>query len=103
MRASTFLLCAFASLAAWLLAYYFVPETTAHSGRDRSILENKASRSPNGHPNFLTQSFAIMRFPEVKHWTNWDDSGRINLSVRHVIVALDVIETDSVYDAWLLI
>ena len=44
-----------------------------------------------------------MRFPEVKHWTNRDDSGRINLSVRHVIVALDVIETDSVYDAWLLI
>jgi len=52
---------------------------------------------------FLTQSFAIMRFPEVKHWTNRDDSGRINLSVRHVIVALNVIETDSAYDAWLLI
>ena len=51
----------------------------------------------------LFQSFAIMRFPQVKHGANGNDATRINLSVRHVVVALNVIETDRVGDAWLLI
>ena len=75
----------------------------AHVGTDRSLLESKAWCAPSGDPNFLTQSFAIMRFPQVKHGADWNDASRINLSVRHVVVALDVVEMDGVCDAWLLI
>ena len=93
-----------ASVASWLFAYCFVPETKgAQSGTDRSILERKASRSPNRWVNFLTHSFAIVRFPQIKHGTNGNDAGRINFGVRHVVMALDVIEVDRVGDARLLI
>ena len=44
-----------------------------------------------------------MRFPQIKHGTNGNDAGGINFGVRHVVVALDVIEVDRVGDAWLLI
>ena len=33
-----------------------------------------------------------MPFPKVKHRADRDDASRIDLSVRHVVVALDVIE-----------
>jgi len=51
----------------------------------------------------LFQSLAIMRFPQVKHRANGNDASWINLRMRHVVMALDVIEIDSVCDAWLLI
>jgi hypothetical protein len=44
-----------------------------------------------------------MPFPQVKQRADRDDPSRIDLSVGHVVVALDVVEIDSVYDAWLLI
>ena len=75
----------------------------AHVGTDRSLLECKAWRAPRGTPNFLTQSPAIMRFPKVKHGADGNDASRIDLRVRHVVVALNVIEIDGVCDAWMLI
>jgi len=75
----------------------------AHVGTDRSLLESKAWFATGGAPNFLTQSLAIMRFPKVKHGTDGNDASRIDLSVRHVVVALNVIEIDALGDAWLLI
>ena len=75
----------------------------AHVGTDRSLLESKARCAPSGDPNFLTQSLAIMRFPQIKHGADRNDASRINLSVRHVVVALDMVEIDGVCDAWLLI
>jgi MFS transporter, SP family, galactose:H+ symporter len=101
---STFLLYALASVASWLFAYYFVPETKGvHFGTDRSLLESKASRALNRRPTFLSQTLAIVRFFQIERRTDGNNSGRINFSVRHVIVALDVIEIDSLGDAWLLI
>ena len=44
-----------------------------------------------------------MRFPQVKQGADGDDASRINVNVRHVVVALDVVEIDRVGDAWLLI
>jgi len=44
-----------------------------------------------------------MRFPQVKHRTDRNDASRIDLSVRYVVVALDVVEIGGVCDAWLLI
>ena len=44
-----------------------------------------------------------MRFPQVKHRADWNDASGIDLSVRHVVVALDVVEIDGLCDAWLLI
>ena len=44
-----------------------------------------------------------MRFREIKHGTDWDDAGRINLRMRHVVMALDMIEVDGVGDAGLLV
>ena len=51
----------------------------------------------------LPQSFAIVRFSQIKRRTDGDDSSRINFSVRHVIVALDVIEVHGLCDTRLLI
>ena len=44
-----------------------------------------------------------MRFREVKQRTNGNDSRRINFRVRHVVVALDMVEVDGVGDARVLI
>jgi len=102
---STFLLYAFASVASWLFAYYFVPETKGRT-LERRLPSVKRSAEGTGLQHCkiaLFQSFAIMRFPQVKHGADGNDVSRINLSVRHVVVALDVIETDRVGDAWLLI
>ena len=51
----------------------------------------------------LAQSLAIVRFPEIKHWTDRNDASRINLRVCHVVMTLDVIEIDGISDARLLI
>jgi hypothetical protein len=75
----------------------------AHAGTDRSLLESKPWCAPSSDPNVLTQSLPIMRFSQVQHGADWNDASRIDLSVRHVVVALDVIEIDRVGDAWLLI
>ena len=75
----------------------------AHAGTDRSLLESKAWCAPSSDPNVLTQSLAIMRFSQVQHGADWNDASRIDLSVRHVVVALDVVEIDGLCDAWLLI
>ena len=40
---------------------------------------------------------------QIEHGTDRDDSSRINFGVRHVIMALDVIEIDGVGDIRLLI
>jgi len=44
-----------------------------------------------------------MRFGEIHCRANGDDARGINLGVRHVVMTLDVIEINSVGDAWLLI
>ena len=44
-----------------------------------------------------------MRLREIEERTDGNNAGGINLSVRHVIVALDMIEIDRVCDSWLLI
>ncbi len=49
--------------------------------------------------NFLP----TVRLCQIKRWAEGNDPGRINLRVRHIIMALDVVEVDRVGDAWLLI
>ena len=44
-----------------------------------------------------------MRFGEIHCRADGDDARGINLGVRHVVMTLDVIEINSVGDAWLLI
>lgn len=44
-----------------------------------------------------------MRFLQIKHRTEGNNAGRINLRVRHIIMTLDVIEIDGISDARLLI
>ena len=44
-----------------------------------------------------------MRFLQIEQRADRNDSSRINLSVRHVVMTLDVIEIDRVGDAGLLI
>ena len=51
----------------------------------------------------LSDFLASMRFREIKHGTDGDDAGRINLRVRHVVMTLDMIDVDGVGDAGLLI
>jgi hypothetical protein len=66
-------------------------------------IRDRGTRSPARQRRALPQLFAIVRFFQIKYWTDGNDPSRINLSVRHVIMALDVIEIDRVRDAWLLI
>src|SRR4029077_5925890 len=75
----------------------------AHSGRDRSILENGPVVSKNGGPNFLAQSLAIVRFRQIKYGAEGNNARWVNVRMRHVIMALDVIEINGVGDARLLI
>ena len=51
----------------------------------------------------LSDFLASVRFREIKHGTDWDDAGRINFRVRHVVMTLDMIEVDGVGNAGLLI
>ena len=51
----------------------------------------------------LSDFLARMRLRKIEERADWNNAGRINLSVRHVIVTLDVIEIDRVCDSWLLI
>ena len=44
-----------------------------------------------------------MRLREIEERADGNDASGINLSVRHVVVALDVVEIDRVCNAWLLI
>jgi len=44
-----------------------------------------------------------MRLREIEERADGNDARWIDLSVRHVVVALDVIEIDGVGDTWLLI
>jgi len=64
---------------------------------------DRETRSPARRRRVLPQSFAIVRFPQIKQGADGNDSSRINLSVRHVVMTLDVIEVDRVGDARLLI
>jgi hypothetical protein len=66
-------------------------------------VRDREARSAARQRRALSQPFAILRFFQIKYWTDGNDPSRINLSVRHVIMALDVIEVDCVRDAWLLI
>jgi hypothetical protein len=83
--------------------FVYVAAEGAHAGTDRSLLESNAWCAPSSDPNVLTQSLAIMRFSQVQHGADWNDASGIDLRVRHVVVALDVVEIDGVCDAWLLI
>jgi SP family galactose:H+ symporter-like MFS transporter len=99
---SAFLLYAFASAASWLFAYYFVPET---KGRTLEQIEGfwRARYHAQNRPTFLGQTLPIMRFFQIKDWTDRNDAGRVNFGVRHIIVVLDVIETHRVGNSWVLI
>jgi hypothetical protein len=66
-------------------------------------VRDRETRSPARQRRALPQPSATMRFFQIKHRTNGDDLSRINLSMRYVVVALDVIEIDRVGDSWLLI
>ena len=44
-----------------------------------------------------------MWFAQIQHGADWNDASGIDLRVRHVVVALDVVEIDGLCDAWLLI
>ena len=44
-----------------------------------------------------------MRRRQIKRGTDWNNAGRIDFGMRHVVVALDVVEVDGTRDAGLLI
>ena len=46
--------------------------------------------------------FPPVPFCEIEYGTNGNDPGRINLGMRHVVMALDVVEVDRIGDARLL-
>ena len=48
-------------------------------------------------------SFAPVRLREIEQRADGNDARRVNLPVRDVVMALDVIEVDGIGDAWLLI
>ena len=45
----------------------------------------------------------MVRFLQIKHGTDGDDAGGINLRVGNVVMALDVIEADGVGNARMLV
>ena len=40
--------------------------------------------------------FPPVRLSEIEYGTNGNDPGRIDLGMRHVVMALDVVEVDSI-------
>ncbi len=49
------------------------------------------------------QFFSPVRRRQIKRGTDWNNAGRIDFGMRHVVVTLDVVEVDGTRDAGLLI